>query len=295
MKREKLVIYLLFPVIVISISSASILVLMSGASAVACAFWRLLISTLIIFTIAFIRKAKILLDLKDLALSAISGFFLAIHFLLWMESLFLIPVSVSTTVVVTYPLISAFIDKYFFKEKLTLIQIVGLISAFIGVTLFMHPRFSGEYSVLGVFMALGGSFAAAVYFSLGRYVRKRRSTTSYTIVAYSSSTLFLYFFSILLRDNVFKYIPESLIYFILLSLLPMIGGHTLMNYALKYMKTSAVTSVALLEPIGASILAYVFLGQYVDVYKAIIMCIVILSVSLTVFEEAWSNQGFREN
>ncbi len=286
MKKEKLVTYLLFPVIVVSISSASILVLMSNASAVACAFWRLLFSSLIMFIIAFLRKTKVFLDLRDLTLSIISGFFLAIHFLLWMESLFLIPVSVSTTVVVTYPLISAIIDKYFFKEKLSLIQIAGLLSAFTGIVLFMHPKFTSEYNVLGVLMALGGSFAAAVYFSLGRYIRKRRSTTSYTVVAYSSSTLFLYLFSIFLKDNVFKYIPKSLVYFILLSLLPMISGHTLMNYALKYMKTSAVTSVALLEPIGASLLAYVFLGQYVDAYKALVMTIVILSVFLTVFEEA---------
>ncbi len=284
-KHLKLIIYMLFPVIIVSISSASILVLMSGASAVACAFWRLLFSTLIMLIIAILGRTKIFLRLKETMLSVISGFFLATHFLLWMESLFLIPVSISTTVVVTYPLISALVDKYFFKERLTKIQITSLLTAFLGVILFTHPKLLGEYSVLGVLLSLGGSFAAAAYFSIGRYVRKRMNTVSYTIVAYSSSTLFLYLFSIILKDNVFKYIPESLVYFLLLSLLPMIGGHTLMNYALKYVKTSIVTSAALLEPIGASLLAYVFLGQYLDIYKAVVMCVVILSVFLAVREE----------
>jgi drug/metabolite transporter (DMT)-like permease len=65
----------------------------------------------------------------------------------------------------------------------------------------------------------------------------------------------------------------------------MIGGHTLINYILKDIKASVATSIALAEPIGASLLASLFLNQQLDWPKIVVMVIVIVSIVLTISQE----------
>jgi drug/metabolite transporter (DMT)-like permease len=65
----------------------------------------------------------------------------------------------------------------------------------------------------------------------------------------------------------------------------MIGGHTLINYLLRYVKTSVATSIALGEPVGASLLAYLLLQQQIDWLQALVMTLVLSSIALTIFQE----------
>ncbi|RLG73682.1 MAG: EamA/RhaT family transporter, partial [Thermoprotei archaeon] len=95
-------------------------------------------------------------------------------------------------------------------------------------------------------------------------------------------------YSFLIGENILQHSFNTYIYFILLALIPMIGGHTVMNYLLKYLKTSIVTSIALGEPVGASILAYYILGQEVDLLKASAMALVLFSLFLVI------TQGIKE-
>jgi len=46
---------------------------------------------------------------------------------------------------------------------------------------------------------------------------------------------------------------------VLLALIPQLIGHTSINWALKHLKTSLIAISILGEPVGATILAYIFL------------------------------------
>lgn len=287
MVSQQIKIAIIFIIIFFSISASSILVLLSNATAVSCAFWRTTIAGLILSSIYLLRNnpADFILDRRTLLYSIISGIFLASHFLLWMESLFIVPVSVSTTIVVTYPLFSALIDCLIRKERIELIQVIGFIMGFLGITLFMHPWLSAEYDILGVLFSLGGSLSATGYFSIGRSVRRRASLLTYTTLAYTSSSVILLLYAIIIGENLVRSFPQALPYFLLLALLPMIGGHTLINYILRYMKTGVATSIALGEPIGASILAYLILRQKLDLWRALVMSLVLISIVLVISRE----------
>ncbi len=279
---------LLFLLVLLSISSASILVLLSEAPSYVCAFWRLFLSTMMILSYVFIFEKKTLVfDKKVLFLSLLSGLALGLHFLLWMESLFHIPVAISTTIVVSYPLFSLFIDKFFYKERITFIQIIGFIGGFAGIIAFLHPNLYSDYNVYGVLLALGGALAATVYFSIGRYIRSKIHTRliMYVLPTYGFASLTTLIYTIFIGGDLLNYSLKSYICFVLLALIPMIGGHTTMNFLLKYMKTSVVTAIALGEPIGASLLAYLFLGQIVTLKEALLIALVLSSLFLIVYGE----------
>lgn len=278
---------ILFAVILFSISSSSLLVVLSGATAVACAFWRVSLASLILGLTKLLRNGGkgVNLDKGLLMYSLVSGILLAVHFLLWMESLFLIPIAVSTTVVVTYPLFSLLIDHFIFKESIGTFQALGLIAGFIGVLLFLHPQVLTGYEYHGVLLAFGGALGATGYFSIGRFVRRKTDVLSYTMFTYASASISLLAYALLRNENIWTYPPQTYIFFLLLAILPMIGGHTLINYLLRYMKTSVATSIALGEPIGASLLAHFFLQQQIDGPQALVMTLILSSIALTISRE----------
>ncbi|WP_245521864.1 DMT family transporter [Staphylothermus hellenicus] len=287
-KIGRIVFYVLvFTIIFLSISVASILVLLSNASAVACAFWRTFLSAIILWFIKLLlnRSWVGLRNYKVLSLIVLSGVFLAAHFLFWMESLFLVPVAISTTIVVSYPLFSLVVDKIIYNERIYGIQYIGLTTGFIGIAFFMEPRLIGEYSVSGVILALLGAVAATGYFSIGRRVRKVVGLLEYTTIAYSSAAITLLVYSLFTGANLVHYGLNSYIYFFLLAIIPMLGGHTLLNYVLKYIKTSSATSIALGEPVGASILAYIFLGQIITPIQILLIIVILLSIALVLYPE----------
>ena len=201
---------IIYIVILVSISSASILVILSGASAVACSFWRVFLASLILISVYLINRdssnKRYSIDRKILSYSIFSGISLAIHFVMWMQSLFLIPVAISTTVVVTYPLFSIVTDLFIFKEKMKSSQIISLMLGFIGILLFMIPRISISYSIYGVLLALLGSLAATFYFGIGRFVRKDTDLLSYTIMTYSAASVALFFYAVIVKENLFFYL-----------------------------------------------------------------------------------------
>jgi len=231
------------------------------------------------------------MDRKVLSYSIFSGISLSIHFVMWMQSLFLIPVAISTTVVVTYSFFSIVTDFFIFKEKMKSSQIISLILGFTGILLFINPQISTSYSIPGVLLALLGSFAAAFYFGIGRFIRKETDLLSYTIITYSTASVALFFYAVIVKENLFLYPPETYIYFILLALLPMIGGHTLINYLLKYVKTSVATSITLGEPIGSSIMAYFLLNQQLNLPNIIAMTFVLSSLAYSILVDVRSNSN----
>ncbi len=280
---------LLVLVVFISISSASILVLLSGAGAAPCAFWRLALSFIILLVInLFIGEKIVYSDKKIIGYCLVSGMFLALHFLSWMESLFYLPVSISVTIVDSFPLYNLLLDYVLFKERIRIVQVIGLFMGFTGVVLLVNPATSPtSYSLKGVILAFIGAVAATGYFSAGRLARRKISLLQYVIPAYGFAALFLLFYALIAGTALTGFTLTTYGYFVLLAILPMLGGHTLMNYLLKYMKSSTVSVISLSEPVGASILAYVFLNQALSLYQAFLIALIVFSITLVVYKEAY--------
>ncbi|MEM4055360.1 MAG: DMT family transporter, partial [Desulfurococcaceae archaeon] len=138
----------------------------------------------------------------------------------------------------------------------------------------------------GVLCSLLASTAASAYFGIGRIVRRRGlSVLEYAIPTYGFASLIALLYALIIGRNLLNYTLHSYAFFTLMSLAPMIGGHTVINYLLKYLKSSTATSIALIEPIGASILAYLLLGQEVSIVSAILMIMVVASTCLVVLSE----------
>ena len=90
---------------------------------------------------------------------------------------------------------------------------------------------------------------------------------SYIFPVYSTAGLILILFALVCQNPFFGYSSSTYLYLFLLALVPQLIGHTMFNWALKYLPATVVAISVLGEPIGSTLLAYFILGEGLTVRK----------------------------
>jgi drug/metabolite transporter (DMT)-like permease len=268
---------------ILAVSTASIFIKLAqneGAPSIVIAAARLAIAALLLAPLAFARYRSELkaLTRKEWALALLSGLFLAVHFASWITSLQYTSVASSVVLVTTTPLWVALASPLVLHEKTGIYTYIGMALALaggiiVGVSdgcawqngrLLCPPlrTFFGGTAFLGDFLALAGAWMAAGYLLVGRKLRAKMDLVPYIFVVYSMSAVVLIVIMLLLRQSPFGFPPLVYLWFILLAVIPQLFGHSVFNWALKYVPTSFVSITLLGEPVGSTILAYfIFLEQ----------------------------------
>ncbi|MCM3388225.1 DMT family transporter [Ureibacillus chungkukjangi] len=282
---------------VISISLSAIFVKLAQADSGVIAFYRLLFSVLIMSPLFFYKHTHELKDLtkRDWIFSSIAGIFLAFHFILWFESLRYTSVASSTVLVTLQPLF-AFIGTYFFfKEKFSVKTILSGVIAIMGSVLISWGDFKVSGSALyGDLLALIACALITAYLLFGQDVRKRVSLITYTMVVYSSSTICLFFYVLIKGESFGPYSSMTWLWFLLLAIIPNLLGHTLFNWAVKWVSTNVISIAVLFEPIGAAILAYFVFAEKLIATQIIGGIIVIVGILLFVVDIRVIKKFFRK-
>lgn len=284
--------YLALAIGIITVSISAIFVRLADAPSSVTAFYRMFFSVLLMAPLFMMKYRHELKKIRkrDWTYSIIAGFFLALHFVLWFESLRFTSVASSTVLVTLQPLF-AFIGTYiFFKEKLSFRAIISGILAVVGsfVISWGDFRISG-FALWGDILALIACLLVTVYLLFGQDVRSRLSLITYTFIVYGVSSVTLFLYVLVSGDSFVSYDNTQWMYFILLAIFPTLLGHTMFNYALKWVSTSVISITILFEPIGASILAYYLLAEKIFSYQIIGGVIVIIGICLFMFTNKKEN------
>ena len=250
---------------ILAVSTASILIRMSNAPALAIASYRMLLSTLILSPYFFytggIEKVRSI-GRKGALMLILIGIVLAIHFGSWITSLSLTTVASSVIFVHIDPIFVALISHFFLSERVSRRTIFGIILGMSGATLIaVGDAGMGELNLYGDLLALVGGIMLGIYILGGRALRQKMDLTSYVTPVYFTSALVLLLVSFFTGTKLSGYAPREYLLFLVIAIVPMIFGHTVYNWALKYVEAPIVSLSLLGEPVGASILAYIFLGE----------------------------------
>lgn len=249
-----------------AVSTAAIFVKLSNAPSSIIAFYRLLFAFLILSvpTLLNYRKEFGYLTKKDILYSAISGVFLAFHFIAWFESLNYTSVASSVVLVTLQPIFAMLGIYIFFKEKIPIVGIVGALLAVLGSFIigWGDLRVGGQ-ALYGDLLAILAAVLVTGYWLFGQSLRKKVSVLVYTFLVYGAGTITLFFYNISLDLKFLNYDTYNWKLFLALAIIPTIFGHTVFNWAIRYINAAAISIAILIEPIGAILLAYIFLGEIV--------------------------------
>lgn len=113
----------------------------------------------------------------------------------------------------------------------------------------------------GNFLALIGALTVAGYLMIGRRLRAKIDLIPYVFIIYSVAAIALIIYMLVARQTPFGYSKLSYLWILALALIPQLIGHSTYNWALRYLPASLVSVTTLAEPVGAAVLAFIFLRE----------------------------------
>lgn len=276
---------------IISISTAAILLLLSDAAPMVKAFYRLLYATLILAPFAWWKARDELraMPRRDLLALCAVGAVLAVHFAAWITSLDLTSVAASVVLVTLHPVFVAFVSKRLFGEGVGPLGWLGVLVALAGGVVIVAGDLAAPRSLRGDALALLGALAAAIYFLSGRSYRKRLSLLAYVMPVYASAALVLAALTFLpapYGGPVLGLPPGEHALFLALAIVPMILGHTVLNWALKYVTAPIIATTIVGEPVGSTILAVLILHQAPPATALVGGIVVLVGIAIVATVEA---------
>jgi len=250
---------------IVAVSTASILIRLSEAAPITLATYRMVLSTLMLAPFYVrgggVRRFREMDGGRKLSLMSV-GVVLAVHFASWITSLSLTSVASSVIFVHIDPVFVAVVSHFVLGEKVGRRTALGIAVAFAGATMIAWGDAGvGGGSLYGDALALLGGVMLGVYILGGRHLRRSLDLVSYVTPVYATAAVVLLAMALALGVPLTGYPPTEYLIFLALALVPMIFGHTVYNWALRYVSAPVVSISLLGEPVGASILAYLVLGE----------------------------------
>jgi len=251
------------------VSTAAILVRLADAPALVVAFWRLAFAVAILAPAGLVlaRRDLLGLDRRTLAGLALVGVVLAVHFAAWIQSLYLTSVASSVFLVTLHPVVVGLASTRLYGEGLPASGWVGVLVALAGGGLIAltDAGAPGTDPILGDALALVGALAAAAYFLAGRGYRRRLGLLAYVVPVYASCAATLLVLALAFpppaSGPLFGWGLGDWMVFAALAIVPMILGHTVINWALKFVTAPVVATSILGEPVGSTLLAFFVLNE----------------------------------
>jgi drug/metabolite transporter (DMT)-like permease len=283
---------------IVAVSTSAILIRFSDAPSIVKALYRVVFTTLLLAPFAVTRYRDDLraLSLRDALVAVVTGVALAAHFASWFESLEWTTVAASVTLVQSQPLFVALGAAVLLDEPVNRRMVLGILVAVFGAAfmslggLLSGGALAGTRPLYGNALALVGAVMAAGYVLAGRSLRQRVALVPYVTVVYSVCAVVLFAIALIELGGdgsaatigaLTDYPLEEWLLFVGMAVGPGIFGHTVINWALKYVESSVVSVTLLGEPVGSTLLALALLAEVPDAFTVLGGTIVLAGIYVT--------------
>ncbi|MDA1567490.1 DMT family transporter [Bacillus cereus] len=285
MKQEKSI-ALPLAISIIAISFAAVFVKMSSAPSSILSMYRLWIIVLIMLPIVWKKREEFnRIQMKDWGFLIGSGFFLALHFLLWFESLKHTTVASSTIILALQPIVSLVGGFFLFKERTTYSAIATMGIAILGVMCIGWGDLGlSKQAIYGDILSFLSVIAVVGYLFIGQTTVKKVSHWIYSFTVFAFAGLFMGIYNVILQVPFTGYTKWDWTVFLLLAVVPTVS-HVINNWLLNYVNATTISMSILGEPVGASILAFFLLGEKLNTMQIIGSMLVLFGVSVFLLQQ----------
>ena len=243
----------------VAISSAALWVRLADAPAVVTAFWRVALSTVILWAVQLRRLPT--LSAAGWRAAGVGGLMLALHFWSWMLSLKNTSVLSSTLLVTSTPLWLALAGRWIPGERpLPWQGWLGMLVALIGsaAMLLDGSRATGTEAVTltGSVQALLGALFGGLYWLAGRWGRKADEVGDLSVVSTGVAALALALVMVLQGHSFVEGASsQTWMLWVILAIFPQLIGHNGLLWALRHWSATTISVLVLLEPVIATAFA----------------------------------------
>lgn len=197
------------------------------------------------------------------------------------------PAGVASTILFTYPVMTAAIMALFFKEKIRLATVVSIVLALAGVLLLYWGDPGGALSTVGVVLVLVSALTYALYIIVVDKSPLRMSSfkINFYVLFYCAAGMALYALlsgqPLMLPPS-----PKAWLWVSWLAVVPAIMALVMMVYAAKYLGSTPTAILGALEPTTAVLIGIFVFGEPFSIRLLIGIVLILTSVTLIVLSKS---------
>lgn len=255
--------YLALGVGTLSLSLSAMYVRWAQAPGTVTGFYRLFISTIIIFPFFLKRNIpEAYLTWSKILPPILGGMCMAGTFSLWNTSLFYTNVASAAMIGNISPLWVSIVAWWLLRERLQPQFWIGLVTLFLGIALIMGGNFF-LYPRLGIgdLMAVGSSFFYAAYILITQWGRKRLDSLSLVWINGASACVWMLFVIVLFKQPLVGFPRQTWTVFVSAAIITQIIGYMAISYSLGNLPASVVSPSLNLQPVVTIVLAIPLLNE----------------------------------
>lgn len=218
-------------------------------------------------------------------LVVLAGACLGLHFTLWISSLYFTTVASTSVLVTTHPIILILVESLLMKRSFRKATWTGVFLAFggavfLGIADSQAPQQAPD-PLLGNILAFSAAAVFVIYILIGQRIRQEREWIDYVFPVYSYAAVTCLAMAVVAGENLLLTNTAGVLAALALAAGPQILGHGSMNYAVKFISPTLLSTLVLAEPLIATIAAYFFFDELPPVISITAMVIILIGITLT--------------
>ena len=250
-------------------------------------FYRFGLAWLIIAAVMLFRRESLRVDRREfLTLSALGLLFIGSSLPLYL-SFRLMPAGVASTILFTYPVMTAVIMALFFREKITLSTVSSIVLAMAGVLLLYWGDGTGALHLGGVILVLVSALTYALYIIVVDKSPLQMSSfkINFYVLLYCAAGMAL--FALLSgQPLMLPPTPTAWLWVSWLAIVPAIMALVMMVYAAKYIGSTPTAILGALEPTTAVLIGVLVFAEPFTLRLLLGILLVLASVSIVVLAKS---------
>ncbi|MDP4177973.1 MAG: DMT family transporter [Bacillota bacterium] len=261
-----------------------------------CAFYRFVISTIILFVILKVKypEEKIL---KEDRFRLIFGAFLGVTLYFFFENYSIKYTSASNVSILlsAIPVFTLISQRIIFKEKLTLKKLAGAILSAIGIIIIIASKDKVSLfskGTLGDLMAIAASVCWVAYNMVT--CKFKGNYKSITITAYQSLWGCIFLSPSLFLSHITIPSVKVILNTVYLGVFCSCIAYVLYVYCLEHLGPTVLTTYINLQPIVSVVSAWILLSEKITIYQVAGSGIIIIGVFLVSYGNKFSMKKFKE-
>ena len=246
-------------------------------------FYRFGLAWLIVTVVMLFRRESLKVDRREfLTLTALGVLFIFSSLTLYL-SFHLMPAGVASTILFTYPVMTAAIMAVFFRERIRTGTIMSILLSFVGVLLLYWSDGSGTLHIGGVVLVLVSALTYALYIIVVDKSPLAMSSfkINFYVLFYCAAGMALF---ALLSGQPLQLppTPRAWLWVSWLAVVPAIMALVMMVYAAKYIGSTPTAILGALEPTTAVLIGVFVFAEPFSLRLLLGILLILASVTIVV-------------
>lgn len=247
-------------------------------------FYRFIFASILLAIFMLIKKDSFYLKFKEIILLALLGLLFGISAISLFNSFLYMDAGLASTVLFIYPIFVAIIMALFFKEKNSIITILSIIFAFLGVVL-LYESDGANVSNFGIFLVIVSSLCYAIYIVIiNQYLKMSALKVTFYSMLFCTITILIHSFF----DSSLNIMPlvnfNMWFYTIFLALVPTIISLLFLIKAIQLIGSTSASILGALEPLTAVLIGVYVFNEKITFWLVIGIVFILFGVILIILK-----------